>query len=194
MEKKQQTKEEILQEWALIQRAQKDSALFSGLYSTYFKPIYLFIFRRVSHEAVAEDICNLVFSKALHKLSDYRFKGVPFSAWLYKIALNEIHSYYRQTKRERVVYFSSETLELLSKNIQGEDEFSNQEELEHCLMNAMEQLSTEEMLYIEMRFFENRSFREISEIQHITENNAKVKTYRIIERLRKLIVIPKRNA
>jgi RNA polymerase sigma-70 factor (ECF subfamily) len=48
------------------------------------------------------------------------------------------------------------------------------------------------MVYIELRFFEGRSFKEIADIKQVTENNAKVKTYRIIEKLRKFIVTSKR--
>ncbi|MGZ4055195.1 MAG: RNA polymerase sigma factor, partial [Bacteroidia bacterium] len=50
-----------------------------------------------------------------------------------------------------------------------------------------EQLPEDELQMIEMRFFEKRSFKEIGEILEITENNAKVKTYRILEKLKKMI-------
>ncbi len=192
VEDKHQTSEEILAEWSLIQNAQQNPALFATLYSKYFRTIYLFVLRRIEYEAVSEDITTITFSKALDKLPKYTFKGVPFSAWLYRIALNEIQTYYRRTKKERVVCLSSETLEILVQNLHDDDDTTTlQEEREVLLMNSLEQLNTEEMLLIEMRFFENRSFKEIGEIQEITENNAKVKTYRIIERLRKLILLKK---
>lgn len=185
-----QTNDDILAEWSIIQKAQQDPALFATLYSKYFHAIYRFVLRRIEYEAISEDITTMTFSKALDKLPQYKFKGVPFSAWLYRIALNEIQTYYRRTQKERVVCLSSESLNALSQDLEDED-LSIQHEREALLMKCLEQLNAEEMLLIEMRFFENRSFKEIGEIHDITENNAKVKTYRIIERLRKLILLKK---
>ncbi len=188
METKHQTISEIEAEWTLVQKAQKDPALFAPLYTKYFKPIYLFLFRRISAEDLANDLTALVFSKALYNLHKYSYRGLPFSAWLYRIALNEIQAHYRQTKKERVVSFSSEALSMLSQDIREEEETQLQEEREQALLLSLEDLSEEEMVYIELRFFEGRSYKEIADIQQVTENNAKVKTYRIIERLRKILI------
>jgi len=188
VETKHQTLSEIEAEWALVQKAQKDPALFAPLYNKHFKPIFLFIFRRISEEELAGDLTALVFSKALYNLHKYSYRGLPFSAWLYRIALNEIQTHYRQTKKERVVSFSSEALSILSQDIREEEATQLQEEREQHLLLSLEDLSEEEMVYIELRFFEGRSFKEIAGIQQVTENNAKVKTYRIIERLRKILI------
>jgi len=188
VETKHQTISEIEAEWTLVQKAQKDPALFAPLYTKYFKPIYLFLFRRISAEDLANDLTALVFSKALYNLHKYSYRGLPFSAWLYRIALNEIQAHYRQTKKERVVSFSSEALSMLSQDIREEEETQLQEEREQALLLSLEDLSEEEMVYIELRFFEGRSYKEIADIQQVTENNAKVKTYRIIERLRKILI------
>jgi len=188
VETKHQTISEIEAEWALVQKAQKDPALFAPLYTRHFKPIFLFIFRRISDEELAGDLTALVFSKALYNLHQYSYRGLPFSAWLYRIALNEIQAYYRQSKKERIVSFSSEALLLLSHDVREEEEASWKEEREQQVLQSLEELSQEEMVYIELRFFEGRSFKEIADIQQVTENNAKVKTYRIIERLRKILI------
>ncbi len=188
METKHQTISEIEAEWALVQKAQKDPALFAPLYNSHFKSIFLFILRRITEEELAADLTALVFSKALYNLHKYTYRGLPFSAWLYRIALNEIQGYYRQSKKERVVSFSSEALIILSQDIREEETSALQEEREQQLLNSLEKLTEEEMVYIELRFFEGRSFKEIADIQQVTENNAKVKTYRIIERLRKILI------
>ena len=186
-------KDEILAEWSLIQEAQKHPAAFATLYSKYFKAIYLFTLRRTDNNSITEDLCTNVFSRALDNIGSYRFKGVPFSAWLYKIALHEIHAFYRKSKKERVVSVSSESLENLCKDLKDESESDYKEEIEQKLLEALATLTSEEMLYIELRFFEARSFKEIGDIQQVTENNAKVKTYRIIERLKKIILTQTKN-
>lgn len=188
METKHQTISEIEAEWGLIQKAQKDPALFAPLYTKHFKSIFLFILRRMTEEELAGDLTALVFSKALYNLQKYQYRGLPFSAWLYRIALNEIQAHYRQSKKERVVSFSSEALVMLSQDIREEEATQWQEEREQHLLICLEDLTEEEMVYIELRFFEGRSFKEIADIQQVTENNAKVKTYRIIERLRKILI------
>jgi RNA polymerase sigma-70 factor (ECF subfamily) len=103
VETKHQTISEIEEEWTLVQGAQKDPALFAPLYNTHFKSIYLFVFRRIADEDLAGELTALVFSKALYNLQRYTFRGLPFSAWLYRIALNEIQGYSRQSKKERIV-------------------------------------------------------------------------------------------
>ena len=192
METKHHTISEIEAEWGLVQKAQKDPALFAPLYNKHFKPIFLFVLRRLQEEDLAADLTALVFSKALYNLHRYTYKAVPFSAWLYQIALNEIQGYYRQSKKERVVSFSSEALLLLSHDVSEEEESEFRTEREQLLLQSMEELTEEEIVYIELRFFEGRSFKEIADIRQVTENNAKVKTYRIIERLRKIILTRKR--
>lgn len=187
MVSKHQTISEIEAEWALIQKAQKDLASFAPLYEKYYKSIFLFIHRRIAEDTLTADLTALVFSKALYNLHKYQFKGVPFSAWLYRIALNEIQGYYRKSKKERIVSFTTDTLLILSKDIHEEEKIL-EEEREEKLFESLQKLSQEEMEYIELRFFEGRSFKEIAYIRQVTENNAKVKTYRIIERLRNILI------
>ena len=61
------------------------------------------------------------------------------------------------------------------------------------LKEAVTDLEEEDMQFIEMRFFEKRAFKEIAEILGITENNAKVKTYRILEKLKKILIEKKKK-
>ena len=91
------------QEWEEVQAAQKNLAAFQPLYDRYFENIFRFIFRRTSDETLSADICSQVFLKAMQKLPQYTFKGVPFSAWLFRIASNEVAQHFRNTQKQRVV-------------------------------------------------------------------------------------------
>lgn len=73
----------------------------------------------------------------------------------------------------------------LADEIEEED---RSEEQRKILLQAMQTLKAPDMILIEMRFFEQRSFRDIADILGITESNAKVKTYRILERLKGAMV------
>ena len=92
--------------------------------------------------------------------------------------------YFREVQKNRVVSLEQENLLELANEIEEVgNEFDQQ-----IIIQAMDELRHEDMQLIEMRFFEQRPFKEIAEILNITESNAKVKTYRILEKMKKIIV------
>lgn len=178
--------DELNVEWREVQAAQADPRAFKPLYQRYYEPIFRFIYRRCEDEATAADLCSQVFLKALRKLDTYEFRGLPFSAWLYRIAANEVTMFYRQQQRERVVSADTSLYhELVDEDSVEDDTITDQESLKHTLRSALQRLKPEELSLIELRFFEQRPFAEIAEILDITEANAKMRTYRVLERLRK---------
>lgn len=176
--------EAIQSEWQEIQAAKQNPALFRPLYERYFDPIFRFIMSRCGEESVAGDICSQVFLKAMQKLNSYEFKGVPFSAWLYRIASNEVAQYYRNTKKLRVV--SAEETQI--EDMVEEMEFDDLSAYRSVMLEVLEELKPVDLQLIEMRFFEKRPFKEIADILDLSESNAKVKTYRILERMKKKIL------
>lgn len=176
------TQEAMQQEWLEVQAAQKNPARFRVLYSRYYEPIFRFIYKRTGEEALAADITSQVFLKAMQKLHQYTFKGVPFSAWLFRIASNEVAQYYRKTTKNRVVAIEEYSLANIA------DEIEDKQELElniEVLKEVIEDLKPEELQIVELRFFEKRPFKEVADIMDITENNAKVKIYRLLQKMRK---------
>lgn len=88
-----------LPESDLIKKAVSgDPDAFATLYDVYIEQIYRFIFFRVGDEPTAEDLTSQVFIKAWDNLSSYQMRGLPFSAWLFRIARNSIIDYYRTFK------------------------------------------------------------------------------------------------
>lgn len=172
-------------EWQEIQAAQRQPAQFRILYNRYYEPIFRFVFRRCAEEALAADLCSQVFLKAMQKLGGYQFKGVPFSAWLYRIASNEVAQHFRTAQKNRVV--SVEDAKLGDMIDEMGDE--SNEALKEALIPALDSLKEGDLQLIELRFFEERPFKEIADILEITESNAKVKTYRILERLKKRLTL-----
>lgn len=173
--------ENMQKEWKEIQAAQRDVSLFRPLYNRYYEPIFRFVFRRTTDESLTADLCSQVFLKAMQRLGTYTFQGVPFSAWLYRIASNEIAQHYRSTKKNRVVSIEDAGFADIMEELDEED----QEGLRQALLRKLDELKDTDLQLIELRFFEHRPFKEIAEILDMTESNAKVKTYRILERLKK---------
>ena len=79
----------------LVERAKTDAEAFGTLYDRYFTRIYRFVYSRVHERETAEDLTSEVFCKALGAIGRYRNSGHPFSAWLFRIAVNAINDHYR---------------------------------------------------------------------------------------------------
>lgn len=178
------TKEEILAEYELIKKSQKNPEYFAPLYRKYYDAIFLFIYKRISNTDITGDITSRVFLKCLKSIGRYKYQGVPFSAWLYKIAINEVNLFFRQqSKLERTVSLNDHDI----KHLFEEMEYSELEIDPEVLVSVLlEQLTETEVQFIELRFFENRSFKEMGYLLGITEINAKIKTYRILKKLKTL--------
>ena len=176
----------LANEQALIDAAKINPKEFAVLYEKYYEQIFRFIYQRMDDKKDAFDATQQVFLKALDKLNKFEYRGVPFSSWLYRIASNEITNLFRQKKTLRTINIDSVNVYGIIEEIQE----SKIEQYHDKIVSIIsEQLKEDELQLIEMRFFEKRSFREIGEILDITENNAKVKTYRILKRLKKTLIL-----
>jgi len=117
------------------------------------------------------------------------FKGVPFASWLYRIAKSEVYTAFRKEQAKRTVNMDTAGLGDIVEDME-EDKYGPYIEV---LKESVTELEEEDMQFVEMRFFEKRAFKEIAEIFGITENNAKVKTYRILEKLKKIVLAKARE-
>lgn len=175
--------EEIRNEFEIIKRAVKDTSQFQVLYDRYFSMIFNYIFRKIDDESITADLVSQTFLKALKNLKKYKFRGVPFSAWLYRIAANEVNNHYRQTKNKVVFSFDEQEFEnLIEQNI--EDVAAP--DIDY-IIRQMHSMSESDIEAIELRFLEDKSFAEIAFILEISEATAKMRTYRAIDKLKKLL-------
>lgn len=177
------TKEDLKAELAEIEAAKADPDKFGVLYERYYRSIFVFIYRRTAEEELTADLAQHVFMKAMINIQRYEFKGVPFSAWLFRIALNEINMYFRKSGKERIVSLDKSNISQMMAEAKESDSEDNQK----MLLAAMGTLKEDEMQLVELRFFEDRAFAEIGLMCGITENNAKVKLYRILDKLKGLL-------
>lgn len=168
----------------LVELAKKSQQNFGELYERYFEKIFRFIFKRLGgQEDLAGDLTQQTFIKAMANLHKYEDRGLPFGSWLYRIAQNEVLMYFRTLKKSRTVEIEERKL----KDIFGEAEivsYMNIEDQEKLveILNEMEQ---ENLDLIELRFFQGLSFKEIADIYSINEPSAKMRVYRILEKLNK---------
>ena len=174
------TEAEIQHEYAILDRSKKEPKAFGELYEKYFDRIFNFIYRQTDDEDLTADLTSQAFFIALKNVDRYQYRGVPFSAWLYKIASNEVNKHYRKKKQTKV--FSIEEVRIIELMKQADEEYS--EEIINRLMNYLKELPTDMLQVLELRFFEDKDFKEIAFILDITESGAKMRTYRALDRLR----------
>jgi RNA polymerase sigma-70 factor (ECF subfamily) len=140
-----------------------------------------YVYRQTDDEDLTADLCSQTFLIVLKNLERYEFRGLPFSAWLYKIASNEVNKHYRKEKKNKV--FSIEELRVRELIEQASESWD--EEIILRLLNYLKDLPTDMLEVLELRFFEDKDFKEIAFILDISESGAKMRTYRALDRLRK---------
>jgi RNA polymerase sigma-70 factor (ECF subfamily) len=166
-----------------IDAARANPRQFSVLYNRCYEPVFRFIYQRLDSKDLAADICAQVFLKAMTHLQSYKHMGQPFVCWLYRIAGNELKQLFRKNSRHRTI--NVETSGLHSLMEEAEDSYLD---IYHDkMLEILPDLPEDDLQLIEMRYFEKRPFKEIGDILSITENNAKVKVYRILEKIKKTL-------
>lgn len=163
----------------MIRRAQKDIQYFEPLYNKYYEAIFRYIFRKTENEELAADLTSTVFLKAMKALPKYEIRDVGFGAWLYRIATNETYQFFRKKKQQ----FLGLELGALDQVMicDGVEEESKKIDL---LKKMIVELSDEEIKIIELKFFENRNFREVAFILDKKESAVKMKLYRALNKLK----------
>ncbi len=171
-------KEEIM----LIKAAQADPQRFAPLYELYFPLIFRFLARRTPQLELCADLTQQTFLKAMLALKAYRDHGVPFRAWLYRIALNEIRMYWRKRKEVVMDLTRAEAISVMEEAGIGEDDAQLKN-----LARALETLDEDRKKIMELRFMDGLSYAEIGAILGIREDAAKMRTHRILSHLRILL-------
>ena len=165
----------------LVKLAKRDHKAFALIYDKYFEKIYGFIFKRVRDEAIAGDICQEAMLKAMLNIKKYENRGLPFTAWLYRIASNEVNLYFRQAKKMTIVPIHENELNQLWEEAKIDRSGRSPEEL----IPILNKLSIEQTELIDLRFFMGYSFKEIASLYNISEANAKMRLYRLLDQIKK---------
>ena len=166
-------------EWRAIEAAQKDPARFAELYENNFERVYAFVARRVRDRNEAEDVTSEVFHQALANLARFQWRGVPFAAWLFKIAANSIIDRSKRAAREREL---PEDLDVPAEvsTLDIEDEIEQRARL----FRLVDLLPESQRHVIAKRFAEEKSIREIANEIGRSEGAVKQLQFRALQSLR----------
>lgn len=169
----------------LVRNASRDPAAFRPLYEKYYRPLFVFVHHRTADKQLSADIVSQVFLKALTRLEQYKFRGLPFSSWLYRIAINECNSYFRRHRYRRTVILEEHHADEVYEEMFGDH---SADDLRERLPSILVKLRPFELQIIELRFLEGRPFKEVADILNISETYAKVRTYRVLDKMKKMFL------
>jgi RNA polymerase sigma-70 factor (ECF subfamily) len=165
------------EERILIEAAQKDPARFGDLYELHFERVYAFAVRRLRDRAEAEDLTSEVFHHALANLRRFEWRGIPFAAWLFRIAANLISDRWQRTARE-----------LGNRSAEDEAQVSpiEIEEVERrtTIFRLVNTLPAEQQRVVRLRFVEQKSIKQVAKEISKTEGAVKQLQFRALTNLR----------
>jgi RNA polymerase sigma-70 factor (ECF subfamily) len=166
----------------LIELAKSDREAFGALYERYVKKIYNYIYYRTSNQHDAEDLTARVFHRAMGHIENYVDQGVPFQAWLYRIAHNLVANWYRDRGRRKIIPLD----EFVASSLRSEapDHYAEDEEERERLLAAIKRLPPERQQLLLLKFVEQLSNAEIGETMGRTEGAIKSLYHRTLIALR----------
>ena len=174
------------EEERLVRRAQQqDEAALAQIYETYFNRLYRYVVVRVGNRAEAEDVTQQVFLKVLQSLPSYKFKGVPFSSWLFRIAHNLVVDYHRRNKKAVAAAF--EMAVLLGKE-EDPAQIAEQTLMMREVNEALPQLTMLQQEVVSLRFTAELSTAEAAQVLGKSEGAIKALQHSALVSLRQILV------
>jgi RNA polymerase sigma-70 factor (ECF subfamily) len=174
--------EELSDEEAIILAGQGDKEAFSVLYERYVKRIYNYIYYRTGSMHDAEDLTERVFFRAMNHIDTYHNRGLPFTAWLYRIAHNLVANWHRDSHRRREVPLEDHSHTLRQGEYPEAAVVKNQEV--QVLLEAISKLPDERQTLIILKFVEHMSNEDIARIMGRSEGAIKSLYHRTLLSLR----------
>jgi RNA polymerase sigma-70 factor (ECF subfamily) len=182
---------DLAQDKELVELARNDPQAFGVLFDEYYGRIFGYALRRTASVENAQDVTSETFFKALRNIKKFEWRGVTFSAWLYRIAEHEISNIYSGNGHDRVLTDElRRSLELEGASLEAEvaqaETLIQKESVLHSLNELLAKLPAKYREVLALRFFEQKQFSEIAKILGKSEGTVKSLLYRGLEKLRKL--------
>lgn len=177
---------EARDESLLVEQAKSDPEAFGWLYERYVKKIYSYIYYRTGNHHDAEDLTARTFQRAMKHILHYEQRGVPFSAWLYRIAHNVVANWHRDRSRRKVI--ALDELALHQQRQQSPEGFVEDSEERRELLKVIRQLAADRQQLLILKFVEGMSNEAIGQIMGRSEGAIKSLYHRTLFALRREMV------
>lgn len=170
----------------LVSAARQDTEAAGRLYDKYYNEILGYIYHCTFNGTVSEDLTSNVFLAVFRHLGRYRWRQVPFRAWLYRIATNEVRMHWRMQKRIKVVSLQPDD-DSHTADQSASDSMAVAEEYS-LLHRALLELRLKYRTVIILRYFEDKTIADICEITGRKEGTVKSQLHRGLARLQDILV------
>jgi RNA polymerase sigma-70 factor, ECF subfamily len=174
----------VLNEEQVVQRAiNGDREAFTRLYDMHFDRIYRYVYVKVRSQAEAEDLTQDVFIKAYEAIKSYKWRDLPFTAWLFRIAHNRIIDHVRKTSKEKRA-----SLDEAGAIAVGDPVAMTEQNFEiYQLKAALEKLPDAQKEVASLRFISELSIAEVAATLGKSEGTIKALQFSAVASLRKLL-------
>ncbi len=179
-----------MDEQELVRRAKTDAEAFGVLYEQHVAAIYRYVFYRVGNIEDAEDLTARVFMQALKHIGNYNDRGLPFTAWLYRIAHNVVVNFRRDQRRRPAVPLEHLCDAAHPRFVQEVEDLAHRldhERQRQRLLNAIRRLPEDRQHLLVLKFVEQLSNAEIGRIMNRSEGAVKSLYHRTLAQLRDLL-------
>ena len=166
----------------LVALAKENKAAFGELYERYLPKIYSYVYYRTGNVHDAEDLTAKVFFRALSHIGNFVEKGVPFQAWLYRIAHNLVANWHRDRSRRKIIALDDYVVNSLKS--EAPDRLTEESEERNQLLEAVRRLPEDRQQLLLLKFVEQMSNAEIGMIMERTEGAIKSLYHRTLLALR----------
>jgi RNA polymerase sigma-70 factor (ECF subfamily) len=170
----------------LVSSAQRDPEAAERLYDRYYGEVFGYIYHSTLDRAVTEDLTSNVFLAAFRHLGRYRWQKVPFRAWLYRIATNEIRMHYRRHRYARAADQQARRAGAESSAPSADQSPAAAEEF-RLLHQALAELRWKYRAVIVLRYFEDKTMAEIAAITKSREGTIKSQLHRGLAQLQEIL-------
>ncbi len=182
------TVEELVPEFderAVVEAARGgNQGALSDLYEYYFPKVYRYVAARLGNSEDAEDVTEEIFLRIIHSIGGYTWRGLPFGAWVFRIARNEVVSHVRRQKTRSATAPLTELIQDTSQDHVTAVEFQFTMQV---VREATGKLPEAQRQVIALRFGAGLSVAETAEALKKTENNVKVLQHKAIAKLQQLV-------
>jgi RNA polymerase sigma-70 factor (ECF subfamily) len=175
---------EDLPDMELVKRAKEDKSAFGEIYERYVDKIYKYIYYRVGNQHDAEDLTSRVFFRALANVDTFEDRGVPFQAWLYRIAHNLVANHHRDRGRRKIIPLDEYIVSGIFTGPEGPERAAEDMEDRERLMAAIRSLPEDRQQLLVLKFVDRLSNAEIGDIMGRTEGAVKSLYHRTLSALR----------
>jgi RNA polymerase sigma-70 factor, ECF subfamily len=165
----------------LLLLSKKNIDHFGKIYNQQYDSIFRFVLRKTDDDELAADLVSEVFLKAMLAIKRFQYNGVPYQAYLMKIARNEVLAHYHRTKKRMVISIDETNLrEILESEVEVKMEADK-------VISLIDLLDEDEVAILELKFFEGKAFYEIAFILEKNESTVKMRYYRALQKLKEKV-------